>query len=249
MTRGSLPARVPVTGRDEIAHLARSFNAMSDALARQLELRRRMVGDVAHELRTPLTNLRCDFEAIEDGLVTADSARIASLREEVQHLARLVDDLQELAVAEAGGLQLAREPIDLGATVARIAESFAASRPVEVDAQEVWVEADPLRIGQIVRNLLGNAFAHARRDVRVTVSRNGNEAIVSVADDGPGIPPEDLSNVFERFYRVDGARTREQGGAGLGLAIVKQLVELHGGRVWAENRPEGGAVVFFTTPS
>jgi signal transduction histidine kinase len=83
----------------------------------------------------------------------------------------------------------------------------------------------------------------------VTVSRNGNEAIVSVADDGPGIPPEDLSNVFERFYRVDGARTREQGGAGLGLAIVKQLVELHGGRVWAENRPEGGAVVFFTTPS
>ena len=249
MARGGKPARVAVGGRDEIAKLARSFDTMAASLARQQELRRRMVSDVAHELRTPLTNLRCELEAIEDGLVSADGARMASLREEVLHLGRLVDDLQELAVAESGGLQLAPERIDLGATVARVAESFAMSRPLEVSAEEVWVDADPLRIGQVVRNLLSNAFRHARATVRVTVIRGPGEALVAVADDGPGIPESDLANVFERFYRVDAARARTGGGAGLGLAIVRELVALHGGHVRAENRPEGGAVLSFTIPS
>lgn len=249
MARGRRPERLPIRGSDEIAQLGRSFNAMADALAEQEQLRRRMVSDVAHELRTPLTNLRCELEAIEDGLVRADRTHIASLREEVLHLSRLVDDLQELAVAEAGGVQLERSRIELGATVAGVVESFAASRPVAVSVEEVWVEADPVRVGQILRNLLGNAFRHARERVAVSVSRRDGDALVAVTDDGPGIPDEDLPHVFERFYRADEARSRSGGGAGLGLAIVKQLVELHGGRVEASNRPEGGAIVSFTIPS
>jgi two-component system sensor histidine kinase BaeS len=250
MARGARPAHVPVSGRDEIARLAQSFNAMSDAIERQQELRRRLVSDVAHELRTPLTNLRCELEGIQDGLANADPARIASLHEEVLHLDRIVADLHDLAIADAGGLQLRRERIDLAATVARVTEAFAAFRSVELTApEEVFVTADPVRIGQVVRNLLSNALRHTRGAVRVSVIRGEREAIVSIADDGPGIAAEHLPRVFERFYRVDDARSRADGGAGLGLAIVKQMVELHGGRVWAENAPEGGAVFTFAIPS
>lgn len=249
MARGDKPAHVPVSGRDEIARLAQSFNAMADAIARQQELRRRLVSDVAHELRTPLTNLRCELEGIQDGLASADASRIASLHEEVLHLDRIVADLHDLAIADAGGLQLRRERIDLAATVARVAEAFAASRPVALTASgDVFVTADPVRVGQVVRNLLSNALRHARGAVRVSVVRGEREAIVSVADDGPGIAAEHLPRVFERFYRVDDARSRAAGGAGLGLAIVKQMVELHGGRVWVENGPQGGAVFTFAIP-
>ncbi|HEX9798739.1 MAG TPA: ATP-binding protein [Thermoanaerobaculia bacterium] len=247
--RGAEPAHVPVSGGDEVARLARSFNAMADALSRQRELRRRMVVDVAHELRTPLTNLRCELEAIQDGLAAPDSSRIASLLDEVLHLQHVVGDLQELALADAGGLQLRRERIELGATVARIVDACAASRRVELEVEAVHVLADPVRIGQIVRNLLDNALRHARSAIHVRVARGESEAIVSVADDGEGIPADELAAVFERFYRVDDARERAAGGAGLGLAIVKQLVEAHGGRVWAENAPCGGAVITLALPS
>lgn len=153
MARGAKPVHVPVSGRDEIAQLAHSFNAMADAIERQQELRRRLVSDVAHELRTPLTNLRCELEGIQDGLAAADPARIASLHEEVLHLDRIVADLHDLAIADAGGLQLRRERIDLAATVARVAEAFGASRQVELTApEELFVTADPVRIGQVVRD-------------------------------------------------------------------------------------------------
>ena len=254
MARGDRPEHVPVTGRDEIARLAQSFNAMADALARQQELRRRMVGDVAHDLRTPLTNLRCELEAIQDGLVSPDAARIGSIHEEVLHLERIVTDLQDLASADAGGLHLRRKRIDLAATVGRVVDAFAAPRGVKIVLEapgEIAVSADPLRIGQVVRNLVSNALRHARSTVCVRVACGGREASVTVADDGPGIPPEHLSRVFERFYRVDEDRSRDAGGAGLGLAIVRQMVELHGGRVWVENAPAGngsGAVFTFTIP-
>jgi two-component system sensor histidine kinase BaeS len=262
MARGRTPANVPVSGRDEIAQLATSFNAMADAIATQQELRKRMVGDVAHELRTPVTNLRCELESIQDGLATPDAARIASLHEEVLHLQHLIDDLQELAVADAGGISLRRARIDLVALIEQVAKG-----PIEAESRPI-VFADPMRIAQIVRNLLANAAqqssggtgALARRSrgqagapvpppdfVRISVrSENGN-AIVSVTDSGPGIPPAELEHIFERFYRLDPSRS--DGGAGLGLAIVRRLVELHGGRVWAENAPGGGAVFTFTIPS
>jgi two-component system, OmpR family, sensor histidine kinase BaeS len=239
MARGRTPASVPVSGRDEIAQLATSFNAMADAIATQQELRKRMVGDVAHELRTPVTNLRCELESIQDGLAAPDSARIASLHEEVLHLQHLIDDLQELAVADAGGIRLRCERVDLVAAIEQVVKGTidAESRPI--------VLADPVRLAQIVRNLLTNAASYAPVHVSVR-SENGN-AIVSVTDSGPGIPSAELEHIFERFYRLDPARS--DGGAGLGLAIVRRLVELHGGRVWAENAPNGGAVFTFTIPS
>jgi signal transduction histidine kinase len=244
--RGKAPARVEVSGRDEIARLATSFNTMADAVATQEDLRRRMVGDIAHELRTPLTNLRCELEAIQDGLAAPDAARIGSLHEEVLHLQRLVDDLQDLAVAEAGGLALHRERIDLGAAVARIVGPQA-----DVTSDDgIAVDADVTRLRQVVSNIVANAVRHtpAGARVRVRVARAGGDAAVSVIDRGPGIPAQDLDRVFERFYRVDEARGRERGGAGLGLAIVRRLVELHGGRVWAESVEGEGATFTFTLP-
>jgi two-component system sensor histidine kinase BaeS len=239
MARGRTPANVPVSGRDEIAQLATSFNAMADAIATQQELRKRMVGDVAHELRTPVTNLRCELESIQDGLAAPDAARIASLHEEVLHLQHLIDDLQELAVADAGGIRLRCEKLDLVATIEQVVKG-----PIEGESRPI-VFADAMRIAQIVRNLLTNAAAFA--PVHVSVSSDGGNAIVSITDSGPGIPPSELEHIFERFYRLDPSRS--DGGAGLGLAIVRRLVELHGGRVWAENAPGGGAVFTFTISS
>ncbi len=251
MARGALPAPVPVSGRDEIAELARSFNAMAAAIANQDELRRRMVSDVAHELRTPLTNLRCELEAIHDGLAVADAARVASLHEEILHLTRLADDLQELAVAEAGGLHLQLEAVDLGSTVARAAGLLRAEAErrriaLTIEETEAMVIADHTRIGQIVRNLLTNALQHTPDGGRigVTVRRDEAGVVVSVTDTGHGIPAAELERVFERFYRVDESRNRDSGGAGLGLAIVRRLVELHGGKVWAESSPDGARFTF-----
>jgi signal transduction histidine kinase len=242
LARGRTPAHVAVRGRDELARLATSFNAMADAIATQAELRRRMAGDVAHELRTPLTSLRCELEAIQDGLAAPEPARLASLHDEVLHLQRLVEDLQDLEVAEAGGMVLARARLDLGASVARIVGAQA-----ELDcATGVVVDADPTRLRQIVDNVLANALRHAPAGVpvRVVVARTAREATVAVIDRGPGIPAGELDRIFERFYRVDAARDRARGGAGLGLAIVRQLVELHGGRVWAESAGAGATVTF-----
>ena len=242
MARGRQPAHVAVSGSDEIAQLARAFNTMADAIARQESLRRRMVSDVAHELRTPLTNLRCEIETLQDGLARADSSRLASLHEEVLHLGRLADDLQDLAVSEAGALQMERQRIDLAASVARAADAFRRDH-VEiriVSDGPVVVDGDPTRISQIVRNLLDNAVRYATR-IDIDVRCNAGDALLTVADNGPGIPPADIEAIFERFYRVDPSRQRNSGGAGLGLAIVRRLVELHGGRVWAENVPDGGA--------
>jgi len=253
MAHGRTPANVPVRGHDEIARLATSFNAMADAIAGQQELRKRMVGDVAHELRTPVTNLRCELESIQDGLAIPDAPRIASLHEEVLHLQHLIDDLQELAVADAGGIRLRLEKVDLAALIEQIVR-----QPIEIHARPI-VLADPIRIGQIMRNLITNAIGAG--GVRTSRPHRADEtsaplmvigsipgyAVVSVIDNGPGIPPSELENIFERFYRLD--RSRSDGGAGLGLAIVRSLVELHGGRVWAENAPGGGAAFTFTIPS
>jgi len=242
MARGKSPAHVPVKGKDEIARLAESFNAMADAIATQDELRRRLVSDVAHELRTPLTNLRCEIEAMQDGLTRPDSPRLASLHDEVLHLGRIVDDLQDLAVSDAGGLQLQHERFDLAPMLTRLGESFRRDGvTIDVTANDsAVIDADPVRVSQVVRNLLDNAVLYGDR-IAVTLCNEGHFVRLTVSDNGPGIPPGELEHIFERFYRVDPSRTRGSGGAGLGLAIVRRLVELHGGEVFAENIPDGGA--------
>jgi signal transduction histidine kinase len=257
MEKGDLTVRVAVESDDEIGRLAHAFNAMAAGLQQQEQLRRNMVGDVAHELRTPLTNLRGYLEAARDGLLAPDAAYVDNLYEETMLLQRLVTDLQDLAQAEAGQVTLARRPVALGALVE---QAVAALRPqtdekgltlgVDLPPDLPQVNADPERIGQVLRNLLNNAVAHTPQGGRITVSARAAAgfASVSVSDTGEGIPAEHLPHLFDRFYRADSSRARQTGGAGLGLAIVKQLVVAHGGAVSAASEPGRGSTLTFTLP-
>ena len=249
MEAGDPGPRVPAEGDDEIGDLARAFNSMADAVGRAESLRRALVADVAHELRTPLTNLRCQIEALEDGLLQPDAAAIRSLREETLLLARLVGDLQELALAESGQLPLHRGPVHVAEAVH---SALAAMRPlaeargIALEAavpSDAIVEADRERLAQVLRNLLANALTHSPDGGRiaVTASAERGHVAIEVADSGAGIPAEHLPHVFDRFYRADPSRARATGGSGLGLAIVKQLVEAHGGTVAVESEPGRGA--------
>lgn len=244
MAGGDLAQRVEIQSNDEIGELARAFNGMADGLARTEQLRRNLVNDVTHELRTPLTNLRCWIEALQDGLLAPSAGAFQSLHEEALLLKRLVDDLQELALAEAGQLRVHCEPLQAAELVPPIVSSFAAQAAAKgvalqtiIPADLPAVYADAERCGQILRNLLANALAHTPAGGRIEIRAQAACAQVEirVTDSGAGIASEHLPNIFERFYRVDSARARATGGAGLGLAIVKQLVELQGGRVRAES--------------
>lgn len=257
MERGDLSQRVPVRSSDEIAELTRAFNSMAAALEENEASRRRLLGDVAHELRSPLTNLRCQIEAVEDGLAPPDAAAFQSLHEETLLMGRLVDDIQDLALAEAGRLPLHRERVDSRAALEGAVQAFAPlalERGVSLRADaggSPAVDADPARLAQVLRNLLANAIAHTPPGGSVVLSaqEEGGRVAFAVRDTGAGIPPEHLPRVFDRFYRVDAARSRETGGSGLGLAIVKQLVEAHGGAVSAESVPGTGATIRFTLPA
>lgn len=237
MERGDLSVRVEPRGGPELSALAHGFNAMAAALDRNEEQRRRMVSDVAHELRAPLTNIRCELESMQDGLSTGN---VASLHEEVMHLSHLVDDLQDLSLAEAGALDIAPQPVAVAALVRRL--NVAGSGP-----EDLTVMADPTRTVQILTNLLTNAQRYSA-DVRVQWQRDGDFARIDVVDRGPGIAADQLPHLFDRFYRVDPSRSRHTGGAGLGLSIVKQLVLAQGGRVWAESRVGEGSTFSFTLP-
>jgi len=249
---GDLDARVSVRSRDEIGELAAAFNAMAASLARGEKQRRQMVTDVAHELRTPLTNLRGQLEAMEDGLLQPTPEVLESLREETRHLARLVEDLQELSLAEAGRLRLDPLPFPVEPEIRKVVAGLRPGGPaVEVAAAGLpEVFADPERFRQILRNLVENAITHTPPDgvIHVRGGVDGGLVRVEVEDTGSGIAPEHLERLFERFYRGDASRTRATGGAGLGLAIVKELVEAQGGTVWVRSDPGRGACFGFSLP-
>ena len=237
---GAFDRRVRIEGPREVAELASDFNRLAARLQDQHALRQAMTNDVAHELRTPLTAMRCRLESVRDG-VTADPARACeALYDDVLHLTRLVDDVQDVALAEAGELRLTRSTVPLLATVGVAVQAcrleHAARLHVDVPA-DLTVDADATRIRQVLVNLIGNARRHAPADAHIAIRATavGSEVHVEVENTGSHIPPDHLSRVFERFWRVDPARDRDTGGTGLGLAIVKHLVEAHGGRVWASS--------------
>lgn len=221
---GKLATRVDVRSRDELGRLGSAFNAMSEQLARDEVVRRNLVSDVAHELRTPLTNLLCTVEAVQDGLRAADAKTFDVLHDELTLLQHVVDDLQTLALAEAGKLPLHRESIELREVI----ERFDVRNEVPPG---LHVFADRVRFRQMLANLVANARNHGG-DTIVISARTINDSVeLSIADNGPGIAADHLPHIFDRFYRADPSRARATGGAGLGLAIVKNLVELHGGRI------------------
>ena len=254
---GDLQRTVEVRSDDEIGRLARSFNAMARSLARAETLRRNMVADIAHELRTPLAIIQGNLEALLDGVYDLTLDNVASIHEETMLLSRLVADLRDLALAEAGQLKLDRERADLTALAARVVDSFqtqalekGVTLTTELTSELPPLEVDVQRISQVLFNLLSNALRYTPPGGTITVraERVGGQVRVAVADTGEGIPPEDLPYVFERFYRADKSRARASGGSGLGLAIAKQIVEAHGGRIWVESWVGVGSTFVFTLP-
>ncbi len=271
VARGQLSQRVAVGSHDELGELGAAFNSMAASLERAERLRREMTADIAHELRNPIAVLQGNLEAVIDGVLPPTPDNLQPLLEQTQLLTRLVDDMRTLALADAGQLSLERAPTDPGALAQTAAAQFqpqAEARQVRLTAEVApglpSVPLDPQRIAQVVGNLLSNALRHtpAGGSVVVRVARDAGPAagatrgaareparlVFSVSDTGPGIPPEALPHIFERFYRADSGRARSDGGTGLGLTIARKLVEAHGGEVFARNLPGQGAEVGFVLP-
>ena len=251
--QGDLTQRVSPSTRGEIGDLSRTFNSMAEGLERAEQQRRNLMADVAHELRTPLTNVQGYLEAVKDGLLQPDVDTIETILQQVLYLTRLVEDLRLLALAEAGALRVEVEPDSLGDLLQRSVEAIrprAQSRGVALSLDLPLVEMDRTRIAQVVGNLLENAIVHTPEGGQVTVVAvaDARSARVTVADSGEGVPPEELSRIFERFHRADPSRSRATGGAGLGLTIAKQLVEAHGGTIRAESGPGPGSRFIFELP-
>jgi len=252
IAKGDLAHRVPVRTRDEIGCLGQAFNEMAAALESSEKSRQNLLADVAHELRTPLAVVRGNLEGMLDGVFPLAPEGLALVYDQTLHLADLVEDLRTLTLAEAGHLQLVREPTDIGDLVRAVVDGVRPTAVEEgvtlaVDAQPgLRAHVDPRRIRQVLGNLLDNALRYSPPGgtITVRVRSEGGEILVAVRDQGPGVSPQDLPHVFERLYRGDESRSGE--GTGLGLAIARELVQAHGGRIWVEN--EGGAVFTFTLP-
>lgn len=259
IARGDYSRRVSPKGGREIQELGEAFNMLASGLETNEALRRNMVADVAHELRTPLASLKGQLEAIEDGVIDCGPSTITSLSEDVNILTRLVDDLQQLAKAEAGEMELERVEVDVAEALTSVAGRFAKeadekgiSIQVRLDESVPDASADPLRLAQVLSNLVNNALAHTPRGGRVMMGvRTAEEGMVElwVTDTGSGISAEDLPFIFERFYRAEPARDRARGGAGIGLAVARSLVEAHGGTISAASEPGRGTSISFTLPT
>ncbi len=255
--RGDFTQRVEVKDRSELGELASTFNAMASDLERAEKLRRNMVADVAHELRTPLSNIKGYLEAVRDGVIKPDADTIRKLDEEATLLSRLVDDLQELSLAEAGELRLIRQVTDIADLINQAVTAIQAKAMLkgvsvssELPDRLPLVNIDTHRISQVLRNLLENAMTHTATGGAITVSAVPQHkwVEVSVIDTGEGIPAKELPFIFERFYRVDKSRTRATGGSGLGLTIAKRLVEAHGGEIKVQSEVGKGSRFSFTVP-
>jgi len=262
--------RVQPEGSAELVEVALAFNEMAAALDESEQQRKNMVADVAHELRTPLAVLQGNLQALLDDLYPLDKVEVSRLYDETRLLSRLVDDLRDLALADAGQLSLKLGAVDAAALVADVGESL----DLAAEAQEVMLTleleenlppilADPDRLAQVLRNLVTNALRHTPPGGTVTLAarRDGTFLSLIVADTGEGIAPGDLAHVFDRFWRADRYRSRDGGageaewrgahepvGSGLGLAIAQSLVQAHGGRIWAESDRDVGSQFTVTIP-
>jgi signal transduction histidine kinase len=237
--------------------LAQAFNSMAAELEYAEQLRRNMVADVAHELRTPLSNIQGYLEAIRDGMVEPDAGVIRSLNEETSLLSRLVNELQELSLAEAGELKLVYQAEDITNLVRQAVTPWQPqltageiSLSLDVPDNLPLVNIDWQRVNQVLHNILENAVAHTPKGgaINVAASQKGKSVEVSISDTGEGIPAEDLPHIFERFYRVDKSRARATGGSGLGLTIAKRLIEAHGGTITVQSKQGEGSRFSFTLP-
>jgi len=250
MRAGDASARAPVRAGWEIAELAAAFNEMAEHAASTEEQRRELISDVSHELRTPLGTIRGWLVAAQDGVADLDDELVSSLLQETSFLQHLVDDLRDLALADAGTLRLDRVEVDATGLLRHVAAAHGARIDVRVP-EGLLVEADPVRLQQIVGNLVTNAVRHTPPDGRIGLDgrREGTDVLITVTDTGAGIAPDDLPHVFDRFWRADKSRSRRTGGSGLGLAIVRKLAEAQGGAVTVTSTPGEGSAFTLRMPS
>jgi two-component system sensor histidine kinase BaeS len=258
MAAGKLDQQVQVRSRDEIGQLAVSFNQMTRDLAQASQARKQMTADLAHDLRTPLTILRGYTEGLKDGRIQGSAALFGVMHSEVEHLRHLVEDLRVLSLADAGELPLNRRAIDPSALIERaglayIVQAEQSGVALQVcpasDLPSILVDTD--RLTQVLNNLVSNALRYtAHGAITLSACHEGAQVLLRVSDTGSGIAPEDLPHIFDRFYRADKARQRDDGGAsGLGLAIAKAIIDAHSGVITVNSTLGQGTTFTITLPA
>lgn len=250
--------RLRITTRDELGLLADHFNSMAQTLENYDNMRRQWLTDISHELRTPMTVLRGEIEALYDGMREPTQQNLASLKSEILQLARLIDDLHMLSVADAGSLNLEKKLIFpqnvLEATLASYEARLRTKRinvpPVQGNGSVIRVYGDESRLSQVLANILENVcnYVTPPGTLKITENCENKYWVLCFHDSGPGVPEEALDRLFDRLYRVDASRSRNQGGSGLGLSICQRIIELHGGSMWAEKSPMGGLLIGIKIP-
>lgn len=252
MANGNLDVRVKTIGNDELNELGLSLNQLASQLQSQETSRKNMTSDIAHELRTPLATIKSHLEAFEDGIFKPTTQRMHSLKEEIERLILLVQDLEHLTAMESPEFVLDRMQEDLSKIINRSIETVSGSyvqKGVELAAYHQGstdLNIDAKRITQVLVNLLSNALKYTSTKGKVTVSTKDEikSVLITVKDTGNGIPSDEVEQVFERFYRSEKSRNREFGGSGIGLTIVKKIVEAHGGQIWIESELGIGTEVY-----
>lgn len=261
ISRGDLTGHIPERGSPEMRSLVRAFNQMTKRLQKDDERRRSLMADVSHELRTPLTVLRGNIEGMLDGLYPANESSLRNLLVETEIISRLIDDLRLLSLAESGSLQLKKEPVNLLMLIREVVSTFgsqAESLQVEliIDCGDLesdstsrepsLVEIDPVRMRQVINNLLSNAlrYSPAGSQVLIKLKKENDQIMIEVIDEGPGIPPEYLPHIFDRYYK-----SADSTGMGLGLSIANMLMTAHGGQIEAFSTPGSGTIFRLTLPA
>ncbi|TVR36182.1 MAG: HAMP domain-containing protein [Spirochaetaceae bacterium] len=257
---GNLAVGIPTAGNDEIGTLAESFGTMRAALDQSRRQRELLFRNIAHELRTPLSLLRGEVEAMIDGLYPVNALSLRSLQQEIAVLDRLVSDIRSITTMQSADFSLEYWPVDVAAVLARLKAAFAreaSEQGIEIevrcDNELPMISADPGRLTQVLANLIANALHHSHSANRIVLAAqlqgDGSAWLeISVRDNGRGVPEAQLEHIFDRLYRVDDARSRSSGGSGLGLAIARQIVEAHGGSIWAAAVAGGGLQVSARLP-
>lgn len=256
VARGKLDKRISLTGDQEFVQLGHDFNIMAQNLQEAETYRQRFTADLSHELRTPLTLLRGQLEGMQAGSIPADNENVTLLLDEVIRLSRLVKELDNLALLENHRISLHITTFTVSELLDRLLPVHLAMQDkdivfnVKVGNDVEQITADHDRLLQILLNLLANAGQHADKGgkINLSIQREQEHLLFSIADNGPGIQPGDLPHIFERFYRVDDSRNRRDGGMGLGLAIAKGYVEAHNGKIWVKSTPGIGTTFYFTLP-
>lgn len=257
VSQGELSQQVPIRSNDELGELGKAFNKMSAELLRSVNARKQMTADIAHELRTPLSLILGHAEAVHDGVLQPTRENFEIIREEAGRLERLVNDLRILSLADAGELRITMQTVNPQQLLQEVASLYQyrtqrknISLDLDIASPLPNIEVDPGRMTQVLTNIMDNALRHTPEGGKISLSAKSvhDQVELSVQDSGPGLNAEDLDRIFERFYRADPSRQREDGGSGLGLAIAKSIVQAHGGQVAAESGLRRGLKVMISLP-